>query len=30
LFYSSSNAGAPDGDIVYLKTSGKNWTIDFI
>jgi hypothetical protein len=29
-FYSSSNAGAPDGDLVYLTTSPRSWTINYI
>ena len=28
--YSASNAGAPDGDLVYLKTAPRNWTINYI
>jgi len=29
-YLSASNAGTPDGDLVYLKTAPRNWTINYI
>jgi hypothetical protein len=29
-FYATNNAGAPDGDLQYLKTAPRNWTINYI
>jgi hypothetical protein len=29
-YLSASNAGNPDGDLVYLKTTPRNWTINYI
>jgi hypothetical protein len=30
LFYSSSNTGSVDGDIAFLTTAPRNWTINWV